>query len=53
MGRIRKKQYICPVCGKTHYMNLENFIKRHSNYTRTICQKAIEYESISYLSYQK
>ena len=50
---IRKKQYICPVCGKTHYTNLENFIKRYSNYTHAICQKAIEYESISYLSYQK
>ena len=48
-----KKQYICPVCGKTHYTNLENFIKRYSNYTRAICQKAIEYESIDYLSYQK
>ena len=50
---IRKKQYICPVCGKTHYTNLESFIKRYSNYTRAICQKSIEYESIGYLSYQK
>ena len=50
---IRKKQYICPVCGKTDYTNLENFIKRYSNYTRAICQKSIEYESIGYLSYQQ
>ena len=50
---IRKKQYICPVCGKTHYTNLENFIKRYSNYTRSICEKSVEYESIEYLSYQK
>ena len=50
---IRKKQYICPICGKTHYTSLENFIKRYSNYTRAICIKAVEYESISYLSYQK
>ena len=50
---IRKKQYICPECGKTHYTSLENFIKRYSNYTRTICEKSLEYESIGYLSYQK
>lgn len=50
---IRKKQYICPICGKTHYTSLENFIKRYSNYTRAICSKSVEYESISYLSYQK
>lgn len=35
------------------YTNLKNFIKRYSNYTHTICQKAMEYESISYSSYQK
>ena len=50
---IRKKQYICPECGKTHCTSLENFIKRYSNYTRTICEKSLEYESIAYLSYQK
>ncbi|WP_296884205.1 hypothetical protein [uncultured Methanobrevibacter sp.] len=33
---IRKKQYICPECGKTHFTSLENFIKRYSNYTRVI-----------------
>ena len=52
-GGIRKKQYVCPICGKTHYTSLENFIKRYSNYTRSICSKSVEYESISYLSYQK
>ena len=50
---IRKKQYICPECGKTHYTSLEKFIKRYSNYTRAICEKSLEYESITYLSYQK
>ena len=50
---IRKKQYICPECGKTHFTSLENFIKRYSNYTRAICEKSLEYELISYLSYQK
>ena len=50
---IRKKQYICPECGKTHCTSLENFIKRYSNYTRAICEKSLEYESIAYLSYQK
>ena len=50
---IRKKQYICPDCNKTQVTSLENFIKRYSNYTRSICEKALEYESISYLSYQK
>ena len=48
-----KKQYICPKCGKTHCTSLENFIKRYSNYTRAICEKSLEYESITYLSYQK
>ena len=52
-GSIRKKQYICPECGKTHFTSLENFIKRYSNYTRAICEKSLEYESITYLSYQK
>ena len=52
-GSIRKKQYICPECGKTHFTSLENFIKRYSNYTRAICEKSLEYESIAYLSYQK
>ena len=50
---IRKKQYICPECGKTHFTSLENFIKRYPNYTRAICEKSLEYESITYLSYQK
>lgn len=50
---IRKKQYICPECGKTYFTSLENFIKRYSNYTRAICEKSLEYESITYLSYQK
>lgn len=50
---IRKKQYICPECGKTHTTSLENFIKRYSNYSRAICEKSLEYESITYLSYQK
>ena len=50
---IRKKQYLCPHCNKTQVTNLENFIKRYSNYTRSICEKALEYESISYLPYQK
>ena len=50
---IRKKQYICPDCKKTQVTSLENFIKRYSNYTYSICQKALEYESTSYLPYQK
>ena len=50
---IRKKQYICPNCNKTQVTSLENFIKRYSNYTHSICEKALEYESISYLPYQK
>ncbi len=50
---IRKKQYLCPECGKTRTTSLENFIKRYSNYTLSICKKSLEYESIAYLSYQK
>ena len=39
---------------KTHYTNLENFYKKiYSKYTRAICQKSIEHESIGYLSYPK
>ena len=44
---------ICPNCGKTHCTSLENFIKRNSNYTYSICEKALEYEKIEYSSYQK
>ena len=50
---IRKKLYICPECGKTHFTSLENFIKRYSNYTCVICEKSLEYESITHMSYQK
>ncbi len=50
---IRKKQYICPECGKTHFTSLENFIKRYSNYTRAIFEKSLKYESITHMSYQK
>lgn len=54
MGRhTYKNNNICPECGKTHFTSLENFIKRYSNYTRAICEKSLEYESITYLSYQK
>lgn len=52
-GGIRKKQYIWPNCNKTQVTSLEKFIKRFSNYTHSICEKALEYESISYLPYQK
>ena len=48
-----KKQYICPNYNKTQVRSLENFIKRYSNYTCSICKKALEYEPISYLPYQK
>ena len=50
---IHTKQYICPECGKTHFTSLENFIKRYSNYTCAICEKSLEYESITYLSLSK
>ena len=50
---IRKKQYICPECNKTQVTSLEEHIRRYSNYTRAICQKSLEYESIGYLPYQK
>ena len=44
------KKYICPICEKTHYTSLENFIRRYPNYARIIWSKAIKYELISYLS---
>ena len=50
---IRKKQYICPVCGKTHITCLEKFIERNSNYSREICEKSVNYGCIGYLPYQK
>ena len=50
---IRKKQYVCPECSKTQVTSLEEHIQRYSNYTRAICQKSLEYESICYLPYQK
>ena len=43
---IRKKQYICPKCGKRHVTSLKNFIKRNSNYTYSICEKTLKYGSV-------
>ena len=47
---IRKKQYICPKCGKTHLTSLESFISRYSNYSYDICERGLNYDYISYLS---
>ena len=50
---IRRKQYICPVCNKTHTTNLEKYIKKYSNYTYSVCEKPVKSEFIEYKSYQK
>ena len=50
---IRKKQYICSKCNKTHLTSLEPFISRYSNYSHDICEKRLNYDYISYLSYDK
>ena len=50
---IRKKQYICPKCGKTHLTSLEPFISRYSNYSYDICERGLNYDYIAYLSYDK
>ena len=50
---IRKKQYICPNCGKTHVTSLEPFISKFCNFSNDICEKGLNYDSIEYLSYGK
>ena len=50
---IRKKQYICPNCGKTLLTSLEPFISKFSNFSNDICEKGLYYDYIGYLSYGK
>lgn len=50
---IRKKQYICPHCGKTLLTSLEPFISKFCNFSNDICEKGMNYDYIDYLSYGK
>ena len=53
MKNTKIQQYICPNCGHEHLTSLNIHKKPHTNYTYTICQKAIEYELIEYMSFEK
>lgn len=53
MENTRLQQYICPHCKHEHVTSLNDHKKPHANYTYTICQKALEYELISYMSFEK
>ena len=47
------QQYICPECGHEHVTSLNDHKKPHANYTYTICEKALEYELIEYIPFEK
>ena len=50
---IRLQQYICPTYGHEHVTSLNNHKKPYTNYTYAICIKAIEYELINYMPFEK
>ena len=53
MENIRFQQYQCPTCKDTAITSLKKHKKQFTNYTYLICEKALEYELIEYLSYEK
>ena len=53
IDNIRLQQYICPTCGHEHVTSLNNHKKPYTNYTYAICIKAIEYELINYMPFEK
>ena len=52
-NKIRHQQYICPHCGHTHETKSDKYKKPHTNYTTFICEKALEYELIDYMPFEK
>lgn len=50
---IRKEQYICPECDKTKVTSLKEFIPENSNFSYDMRERCLNYEYISYLSYEK
>ena len=53
MENTRLQQYICPKCKRQHVTNFNEHRKPHANYTYAICIKAIEYELIENISFEK
>ena len=49
---IRKKQYVCPKCGKTKVTQLNDFIPENSNYSIDIAEKGLKYSCFGYLPYE-
>ena len=50
---IRKEQYQCPDCNKTHVTSLEPFISKYCNYSNDIAEKALNYDFFGLISYEK
>ena len=47
---IRKEQYQCPNCNKTHVTSLEPFISKYCNYSNDIAEKALNYDFFGLIS---
>ena len=46
---FRKKQYVCPDCGKSIVTKLDPFISENCNFSHDICEKSLNYEYIGML----
>lgn len=53
MENIRFQQYQCPICKEGVITSLNKHKKQFTNYTYMICEKALEYELIEYMSFEK
>ena len=49
----RLQQYICPECGAVVITSLKDHKKPNTNYTTSICEKALEYGLIECMSFEK
>lgn len=49
---VRKKQYICPNCGKTKVTSWDDFIPLNCNYSVDIAEKGLNYSCFGYLPYE-
>ena len=53
MKNTRLQQYLCKDCNHEHVTNFKEYKKPFANYTYRICEKALEYELIEYMSFEK
>ena len=49
---ICKKQYKCPKCNKSIITSIEDYIPKNSNYSYDIAEKGLNYDTITYASYE-